>query len=404
MTLARDPAAAAGDGDLRVLVVNTGSSSAKLALYALGPGERRLISGTATRLGLPGAMLEVAREDDTAPPDRTASGTYEDALTRFLRILQREVGDEFDAVGHRIVHGGAGYTAPVEITSEVLDDLRALEPLAPDHMPQALSAMELLGRLRPSARQVACFDTAFHRSLPRVARLVALPRELGFERFGFHGLSYEYILAELRRLDPEAAEGRVLVAHLGNGASMAAIRGGVCQETTMGFTPAGGLIMGMRSGDLDPGTLVQAARVRGLDVDGLDELVNKRAGMLGVSGLSSDMKDLLESDEPAAQDAVELFCYQARKFVGALATVLGGLDTLVFTGGIGEHAAPVRRRICDGLGHLGVDLDVEANDAAAPVISPATSAVAVRVIATDEDLMIARHTRDLFGRSASASV
>jgi acetate kinase len=172
----------------------------------------------------------------------------------------------------------------------------------------------------------------------------------------------------------------------------------------MGFTPAGGLIMGMRSGDLDPGTLVQAARVRGLDVDGLDELVNKRAGMLGVSGLSSDMKDLLESDEPAAQDAVELFCYQARKFVGALATVLGGLDTLVFTGGIGEHAAPVRRRICDGLGHLGVDLDVEANDAAAPVISPATSAVAVRVIATDEDLMIARHTRDLFGRSASASV
>ena len=321
--------------------------------------------------------------------------SHEGALAAFLEVAAGNVGETLDAAGHRVVHGGARYTAPVRVNSEVLDDLRRLAALAPDHMPQAIAAIEAISRTRPGLAQVACFDTAFHRTLPPVARLVPLPRGLGVERFGFHGLSYEYVLSVLRELDPPAADGRLLVAHLGNGASMAAIRGGTCVETTMGFTPAGGLVMGTRPGDLDPGVLVHLVRTRGLDGDELDDLVNKRAGLLGVSGISSDMKDLLESDEPAAAEAVELFCYQAAKFAGSLTTVLGGLETLVFTGGMGERAATIRWRICERLEHLGVDLDRERNEEHAAVVSTPASAVTVRVIATDEDLMIARHTRAL---------
>jgi acetate kinase len=402
VTLPRDSVGERGPQVLRVLTVNTGSSSAKLAVYAVGDDERLLLSGLATRLGLPGGSLEVLRPDGSEPIDRAASGSHGDALARFLDLVGEEAGGTLDAAGHRVVHGGSRYAAPTRITSEVLDELRDLEEIAPDHLPQAVAAIEAISQVIPGLTQVACFDTAFHRTLPPVARLVALPRDLGVERFGFHGLSYEYILSELRELDAEAARGRVVVAHLGNGASMAAVRDGVCVETTMGFTPAGGLVMGTRPGDLDPGVLVHVTRAMGLDADALDELVNKRAGLLGVSGLSSDMKDLLESDEPAAAEAVELFCYQARKFVGALSAVLGGLDTLVFTGGIGEHAATIRGRICAGLGYLGLAIDPERNAEHAPVLSAAESDVTVRVIATDEDLMIARHTRDLVAAEAGA--
>jgi acetate kinase len=301
------------------------------------------------------------------------------------------------AVGHRVVHGGARFVEPTPLTAEVVDALEKLVPLAPDHQPQALEAIRAVWRAYPELPQVACFDTAFHRRLTAAAQTYALPadvREAGVVRYGFHGLSYEYVVGELRRVDPTAAGGRVIVAHLGHGASLAAIRGGVGVDTTMGFTPAGGLVMGTRSGDLDPGVLTFLARERGLGAAELDELVNYRSGLLGLSGTSSDMSDLLsrEAEDEAAALAVEVFCYRARLFVGALAAALGGLDTLVFTAGIGERAAPVRARICAGLEHLGVELNPSENDRPAAVISSDGSRVTVRVIPTDEDRMIARHT------------
>jgi acetate kinase len=257
-----------------------------------------------------------------------------------------------------------------------------------------------VGRAYPAVPQVACFDTAFHSRMPRVARLYALPRRLaeeGIIRYGFHGLSYEYVMEELRRLEPEAAAGRVVVAHLGNGASMAAVRGGVGVDTTMGFTPTGGLVMGTRSGDLDPSVPLYLLGERGLTPAEVSDLLNKQAGLQGVSGTSADMRDLLdrEPDDRRAAEAVALFCYQAKKFLGALAAALGGLDALVFTGGIGEHSATVRERVCEGLEFLGIRLDPDRNGAHSPVISSDATAVTVRVVPTDEDLMVARHTRRL---------
>jgi len=283
---------------------------------------------------------------------------------------------------------------------EVVADLRALVPIDPNHLPQAIAAIEAVVRAYPAVPQVVCFDTAFHSRMPRVARLYALPRDLaegGVVRYGFHGLSYEYVVGELRRLDRGAYDGRVVVAHLGNGASMAAVRGGVGVDTTMGFTSTGGLVMGTRSGDLDPGVPLFLLEERGMSPTEVSDLVNKQAGLLGVSGTSADMRDLLEREayDGRAAEAVALFCYQAKKFLGALAAALGGLDALVFTGGIGEHAAPVRERVCEGLGFIGIRLDPDRNAAHAPVISSDDAAVTVRVVPTDEDLMVARHTRRL---------
>jgi acetate kinase len=257
--------------------------------------------------------------------------------------------------------------------------------------------------------QVACFDTAFHRTLPPVAQRYPLPRALhdaGVVRYGFHGLSYEYIMQALRAVDPDAANGRVIVAHLGNGASMAAVRDGQSIDTTMGFTPTGGLVMGTRTGDLDPGVLLYLLQTRGMPAEQVNTLVNRQAGLLGVSGISADMRDLLEREarEPAAAAAVDLFCYQARKFLGALAAVLGGIETLVFTGGIGEHAAPIRARICASFEFLGLEIDAGRNQQHAPVISPDGASVTVRVIPTDEDRMIARHTYRLITHEGAADV
>ena len=284
----------------------------------------------------------------------------------------------------------------------VLADLRELVTLAPDHLPQAIAATEALLEMAPSIPQVACFDTTFHQTLPPVARAVALPRRLGIQRFGFHGLSFEYALARLRSTDASAADGRVIVAHLGSGASMAAVRHGRCLETTMGFTPAGGLVMGTRPGDLDPGILAYLAE-RGTTATELQRLINREAGLLALSELSSDMQEVLGSRDPRAELAVEVFCYQARKFVGALAAVLDGVDTLVFTGGIGTGSPQIRARISAGLGHLGVHFDPAANAAHHDVVSARGSAVTVRVITTDEELMIAQHTLSLlWSRSPTA--
>jgi acetate kinase len=282
----------------------------------------------------------------------------------------------------------------------VLDYLRTLIPADPDHMPQSLAAIEAISQAYPAVPQVACFDTAFHGRMPRVARTYALPRwvaEAGVVRYGFHGLSCEYVMEQLRTADRASADGRVVIAHLGNGASMTAVRSGVGADTTMGFTPTGGLVMGTRTGDLDPGVLLHMLLSTGMAPGEVSELVNREAGLFGVSGKSADMRDLLrrEEHEPHAAEAISLFCYQAKKFLGALAAVLGGLDTLVFTGGIGANAAPVRWRICEGLEFLGLRLVPRRNAAHAPIISCDGSPVTVRVMRTNEDLMIARHTRRL---------
>ena len=405
-----EPASALGkvesieDGQ-RLLTINTGSSSLKAALYRMWKGatETLELRAEASRIGDRGGDLRLADargetldERQDGLPDHA---TVLDALLSRLRDrgLDR---DDLVAVGHRIVHGGDRYREPQRVAPEVLADLRALVPIDPNHLPQAIAAIEAVARAYPTVPQVVCFDTSFHSRMPRVARLYALPRALaeeGVVRYGFHGLSYEYVVGELRRVDREAADGRLVVAHLGNGASMAAIRGGVGLDTTMGFTSTGGLVMGTRSGDLDPSVPLFLLKERGLTPTEVSDLVNKQAGLLAVSETSADMQDLLEREayDGRAAEAVALFCYQAKKFLGALVAALGGLDALVFTGGIGEHAAPVRERVCESLEFLGIRLDPDRNAAHAPVISSDDAAVTVRVVPTDEDLMVARHTRRL---------
>jgi acetate kinase len=392
-------------GARRLLTINTGSSSLKAALYRLREDttETPELRAEASRIGGRGGGLRFAdargetldeRRDDL--PDHAAAL---DALLSRLRDRGLDQ-DDLAAVGHRIVHGGDRYREPQRVTPEVVAGLRALVPIDLNHLPQAITAIEAVGRAYPVVPQVVCFDTAFHSRMPRVARLSALPRRLaeeGIIRYGFHGLSYEYVVGELRRVDREAYDGRLVVAHLGNGASIAAVRGGVGVDTTMGFTPTGGLVMGTRSGDLDPSVPLFLLEERGLTPTEVGDLLSKQAGLLGVSGTSADMRDLLEREayDVRAAEAVALFCYQAKKFLGALAAALGGLDALVFTGGIGENSATVRERVCEGLGFLGIRLDPDRNAAHAPVISNEDASVIVRVVPTDEDLMVARHTRRL---------
>src|SRR5919112_733956 len=392
-------------GVRHLLTINTGSSSLKAALYRLREDatETLELRAEASRIGGQGGGMRLADDrGETLDDRRDHLPDHAAALDALLSRL-RDQGldrDDLAAVGHRIVHGGERHREPRRVTPRVVDDLRALVPIDPNHLPQAIAAIEAVGRAYPAVPQVACFDTAFHSRMPHVARLYALPGRLaeeGIIRYGFHGLSYEYVIEELCSLEPGAAIGRVVVAHLGNGASMAAVRGGVGVDTTMGFTPTGGLVMGTRSGDLDPSVPLFLLEEQGLTPTEVGDLVNKRAGLLGVSGTSADMRDLLdrELDDGRAAEAVALFCYQAKKFLGAMAAALGGLDALVFTGGIGENSATVRERICDGLEFLGIRLDPERNAAHAPVISSDDAAVTVRVVPTDEDLMVARHTRRL---------
>src|SRR5918999_1604157 len=388
-----------------LLTINTGSSSLKAALYRLREDttETPELRAEASRIGSRGGGMRLAdargetleeRRDDL--PDHAAAL---DALMSRLRDrwLDR---DDLTAVGHRIVHGGDRHREPQRVASELVADLRALVPIDPNHLPQAIAAIEAVDRAYPAVPQVACFDTAFHSRMPRVARIYALPTRLaqeGIIRYGFHGLSYEYVMEELCSLEPGAAIGRVVVAHLGNGASMAAVRGGIGVDTTMGFTPTGGLVMGTRSGDLDPSVPLFLLEERGLPPIEVSDLVNKQAGLLGVSGTSADMRDLLDRapDDRRAGEAVALFCYQAKKFLGALAAALGGLDPLLFTGGIGEDSGTVPGRVCEGLEFLGTGVDPDRTAAHSPVIASDAAAVAVRVGRTDEDLMVARHTRRL---------
>jgi acetate kinase len=325
--------------------------------------------------------------------------THEEALGVLLGYIEcHKVGVTVIAIGHRVVHGGTRFSAPVLVDSAVLSQLEQLAPLAPLHQPHNLAAIRIVAKIRPEVPQVACFDTAFHRTQPRVAQTFALPyamTEQGIKRYGFHGLSYEYIASVLPDVVGPQADGRVVVAHLGSGASLCAMQGRQSQATTTGFTALDGVPMGTRCGTIDPGVILYLLSKQGMDVASVTEVFYHRSGLLGVSGLSSDMRELLASDSPRAAQAIDLFVYRIGRELGSLVAALGGLDVLVFTGGIGEHAAPIRARVCQDAQWLGVRLDAEANRRGGPRISTDDSAVSVWAIPTDEDLMIARHTNDV---------
>jgi acetate kinase len=395
----------------RLLTINVGSSSVKAVLYRLVSAETVEIRAISERIGKQDSSLRLVDDQGAVLLKRSEPLPDHTTAIRALFAWLRDTGldDGLCAVGQRVVYGGSEYSAPTLLTDDVISALRSLIPLDTEHLPHTLRVIETIREAYPSLPQIACFDTAFHRQMPRVAQMIPLTRDLwdaGIVRYGFHGLSYEYILQELRAIDAQAAAGRVIVAHLGHGASMAAAHHGVGVDTTMGFTPTGGLVMSTRSGDLDPGVLLYLLQERGLTAEALNRLLNQEAGLLGISGSSDDMRDLLaqEAVDQRAAEAIALFCYQARKFVGALTAVLGGLDTLVFTAGIGEHSAVIRERICSGLEYLGIELDSARNTGDASVISSDASRVAVRVMATDEDVMIARHTHHLIAERGVSHV
>ena len=395
------------------VVVNAGSSSLKFCIYRRPEtGEWRLEArgqiegiGTAPRFSAKdgaGARLADASLDRLVVRDgRTAL----DALGDWLRSTYG--GARILGVGHRVVHGGPRFAAPTIITAEIMDELRALIPLAPLHQPHNLAAIDAVAARLPGVPQVACFDTSFHRGQPAVAELVPLPQEIraaGVQRYGFHGLSYDYIASVLPREAPEIADGRVIVAHLGSGASLCAMKNRKSLDSTLGFTALDGLCMGTRPGSLDPGVVLYLFQGLGLGPKEVETLLYKQSGLLGVSGISNDMRDLLGRSEPAARLAVDYFVYRAAKEIGALAAVLGGLDGLVFTAGIGENSAEIRSRICEASAWLGVEIDAAANQARKTRISTSGSRVSVRVIPTNEELVIARHTAALLKLGVGAGV
>jgi len=391
-----------------ILCINSGSSSLKFALYSLGElGETKIAQGAVESIGLPAGHLWIRDKNNNVLAD--VRRAFPDHVAGAEAVSEAAKNSGFPrpaAAGHRVVHGGPHHSAAERVNASLLRELRELIPFAPLHLPSAIQGIDAVAARFPGLPQVACFDTAFHRRMPEVAQRLPLSHDLwdeGVRRYGFHGLSYEYIVFTLGA----RARGRLVIAHLGNGASLAAVLDGRPLDTTMGFTPTGGLMMGTRSGDLDPGVLLHLMREKSFDHDRLDHAVNEQAGLLGVSGISSDMKILLEQEErePRAAQAVELFCYQLRKHIGAMTAVLGGLDTLVFTGGIGEHAAAVRWDVCRELAYLGIRLDAQRNAAHAEIISAPGSTCTVRVLPTNEDLMIARQTRALlFSTPAPALV
>jgi len=374
-----------------ILTINAGSSSIRFAQFEIAARPIRVLDGKMERVGSAAA----GQIETGAPQGRAGVESPVDWLAAQPGFAAP------DAVGHRVVHGML-HTAPERITPELLGELRHMTPYDPEHLPREIELIEALQQRYPNVPHVACFDTAFHRSMPRVATLLPIPRRYmakGVQRYGFHGLSYTFLMQELARVDPTATQGRVILAHLGSGASLAAVQGGRCVDTSMGFTPAAGLVMGTRSGDLDPGLMSYLALNQPMDAAQFQTMVNHESGLIGVSETSADVRDLLdrEADDSRAREALALFCYQAKKWIGSFAAVLGGVDTLVFAGGIGENAAPLRLRICDGLQFLGIQIDEPLNRRNAPRISADTGAVAVRVIRTDEESVIADLTAGLLG-------
>jgi len=392
-----------------VLTINAGSSSIKFALFEIEAQEepRLLNHGQIEGLGTAPHFLARDRAGTVLAERRWPDGAdviHEAVFTELLRWIEGHLGAaRLVAAGHRVVHGGRRLTAPAQVTAAVLAELDSLVPLAPLHQPHSLSAIRALTALRPDLVQVACFDTAFHRTNAAVVRRVALPRELtdqGIERYGFHGLSYEYIASTLAETAPGLAAGKIVVAHLGNGASLCALAAGQSVDTTMGFTALDGLVMGTRCGALDPGVILYLLQAQGMTASAVEHLLYAQSGLLGVSGVSSDMRALMDSSDPHAREAIELFGFRIAREAGGMAMTLGGLDGVVFTAGIGEHVATVRRQVCERLAWLGVAIDDAANDRGDPCISRPDSRIAVWVIPTNEELMIARHTLTALGKPA----
>lgn len=380
-----------------VLTINGGSSSIKFALYQTGDPLEQSFHGSFDRIGLPGTNLTFSDSTGNQKGSLILESSDTKSTSNFLIDWLKEQIDFslISGVGHRVVFG-MKHTEPERITQELLNELHRISPYDTDHLPAEVELIEALRQHYPQLTQVACFDTAFHRTMPRVARLLPIPRRfdtIGIQRYGFHGLSYAYLMEELVRIaGTKAAQGRVILAHLGNGASLTAVHGGKSIDTSMGFTPTSGLPMSTRPGDLDPGVVWYWMRAENLTLKQFNNLINHESGLLGISETSSDMRDLLDRElqDVRAAEAVALFCYQVKKWIGAFAAVLGGVETLVFSGGIGENAPDVRARICDGLGFLGIELEEKQNSANESVISAAASRVAVRVIRTDEEQMIAK--------------
>ena len=394
--------------DRFILTINAGSSSLKFALFREDGEPAREMVGKFERIGLRGGKVTVTDVVANKRKERPCHVPNHLACVPLLADLLQRKGDmgTSRAIGHRIVHGGPRYCEPQPVDAALLTELRRMRSFDPDHLPAALGLVKDFRRRYPHAPQVACFDTAFHRHMPRVAKLLPIPRRYearGVQRYGFHGLSYAYLMRELEQAaGATAARGRVILAHLGNGASMAAVRDGQSIDTTMAFTPAAGLVMSARSGDLDPGLVAYFVRNEGMTARQFNDMVNTQSGLLGVSETSPDVRDLLAREErdPRAAEALALFCYQAKKWIGALSAALGGLDTLVFSGGIGENSVPLRARICQGLDYLGVELNPTRNQANAPVISREGRPVTVRVIRTDEEWHVARIVCELLADSA----
>ena len=391
-----------------ILTVNGGSSSIKFAVYAAGEPLKRMLHGSVDRIGMSGTKLTFQVPATNQQDSRCLDASDHKSAAKFLMDwLEKQHGFEsVRAVGHRVVYG-MQHIAPELVTEALLDELHRISPYDPDHLPSEIELIEVFRQRHPKLPQVACFDTAFHRTMPRIAKLLPIPRcydAMGVQRYGFHGLSYAYLMQELARLgDPAATKGRVILAHLGNGASIAAVLDGKSIDTSMGFTPTAGLVMSTRSGDLDPGVAPYLARTEQMTTKQFYEMANHKSGLLGVSETSSDMRDLmtLEAHDIRAAEAIALFCYQAKKWIGAFAAALGGLDTLIFAGGIGENAPIVRARICEGLGFLGIALSEPRNSESAAVISTDESRATVRVIRTDEDLMIAQSVRCVLGEEGN---
>ncbi len=379
-----------------VLVLNAGSSSIKFALFAMTLPLRRLWHGEIEEIGRAPRVRAWDAAEELLPEQLWAGNTHEDFLAQLLQWTQAHLqGDALAAVGHRIVHGGADFTAPTKLDAQTIAALDRLSPLAPLHQPHNLNAVRALAKLRPGVPQIGCFDTAFHASMDATTRRFALPRALeneGIRRYGFHGLSYEFIAGRLRQIAPAHADGRIIVAHLGNGASLCALKNGRSVDTTMGLTALDGLVMGTRCGALDPGVLLYLMQQYGMAAPALEDLLYHQSGLLGVSGLSGDMRALLAAGDRAAEEAIELFVFHVAREIGALAASLGGLDGLVFTAGIGENSAEIRRRVALRCAWLGVELAEAPNNAGAGLISAPDSRVSTWVIATDEEAMIARHT------------
>jgi acetate kinase len=385
-----------------ILVINAGSSSIKFSIFQTAL-DRSLVASAHGQIAGIGTSPRIEVEDGqgaSLAKQTVAVSDHHAAITAIHDWFATHVGGEdgLDGVGHRIVHGGMAYSQPVLIDSQVIAILEELVPLAPLHQPHNIAAIRAISAAAPDAPQVACFDTAFHRNQPAIAQQFALPRALttkGVRRYGFHGLSCEYIMSALPKIAPDCAQGKIIVAHLGNGASMTAIDGGRSIANTMGLTPVDGLLMGTRTGAIDPGVILYLLRHEGMDGSAVEQLIYQRSGLLGVSGLSSDMRALLKSETPAAKEAIDLFIYRIGRELGSLVAALGGLDALVFTGGIGEHAPTIRARVCNDAHWIGMALDEAANASGGPRISALTSAVSAWVVPTDENLMIALHTRRL---------